>query len=137
MDRHNLKTFRTLLESFREKRPGDDPPCVLTKRQSSADPPFVEDRPPVTIPEEAYRDPDPPPKGTTKSHLNTVHEMDRHNLKTFRTLLESFRDKWPGDAPPCVLTEQQSSADPLFVEDRPLGAAYQDPDPPPKVTLQN
>ena len=44
-----------------EKWLGDDPPRALTAPQSSADPPFVEDRPPGAVPEEAYRDPDPPP----------------------------------------------------------------------------
>jgi hypothetical protein len=107
----------------------------LATSQSSADPPFVEDRPPGKIPEETFRDPDPPPKGVGKIREVTTLEMNRPNLKTFRTLLEPFREKWPGADSPGVLTVPQSSADPPFVEDRPPGKipekAYRNPDPSP------
>lgn len=138
---HNAGSLGIIVtQSFLENCPGDDPPCISTSLQSSVDPPFVGDCPPGRIPEEAYRNNCPSTKDMKRVGKTTVHELDRHNLKTLRTLSEPFREKWPGDDPACVLKEQRSYADPPFVEDRPPGAipesVYQDPDPPPKVTLQ-
>ena len=136
---HNAGSLGIIVtQSFLENCPGDDPPCISTSLQSSADPPFVEDCPPGRIPEEAYRNNYPSPKDMKRVGKTTVHELGRHNLKTLRTLSEPFREKWPGDDPPDVLSMSQSSAEPpLVVDCSPRiipEETYRDPDPPQKGT---
>ena len=53
---------------------------------ATADPPFVEDRPPGTISEEERRDHDPPPNGHGKTWEVTTCSLGRRNSVTPRTL---------------------------------------------------
>ena len=138
LNQRNLKTSGTIMGLGRENWPGGDPLRGLNASQSSVDPPFVEDCPPGRIPEEAYRNHYPSPKDMKRVGKTTVHELDRHNLKTFRTLSEPFREKRSGDDPPDVLSMSQSSAEPpLVVDCSPRiipEETYRDPDPPQKGT---
>ena len=112
---------------FQEKWSGDDPPGVLTAPQSSADPPFVEDRPPGKCMEESFQVPDPPLENIHHEPGSCFERFRRWGLApAMRFNGNPSRETWPGEDPLRTIEPPRASADPPFGETttRPCWCSY-------------
>ena len=136
--RQRLDSARQLnVNPSRETCPEDDPHRNITTHRASADPPFVEDRPPGKCMGESFQVPDPPPRDKCHepgSYFERLRRVKRDPSMRFN--LNPSRETWAGDDSPRNMAPPRASADPPFVEDRPpgkcMGESFQVPDPPPE-----
>ena len=121
----------------RETWPGDPPPRTMAPPPASADPPFVEDRPPGKCMGESFQVPDPPPVEKYHEPGSNFEIFHRRGLDpSMRFNVHPSRETWPGDDPPRAMAPPRAYADPPFVEDRPpgkcMGESFQVLHPPPE-----
>ena len=106
----------------RETWPGDDSSRTMAPPRVSADPLFVEDRPPGKHMGESFQVPDPPLEDKYHEPGIYFERFRRCGLDPgMRFNGNPSREAWPGDAPSRTMASSRASADPPFVRNTPHG----------------